>query len=51
MCFRQPMLATLFYDDVVRKYFLPIAESFRAQMPSCSRFRIRAEDTIRFVTN
>ena len=48
LCVRQPMLATLFYDDVVRK-MLPVAELFRAQLPSCNRFRIRAEDTVRFV--
>jgi len=49
LCFRQPMLATLFYDDVVRKYLLPMAEVFRVQLPSCNRFQIRAEDTILFV--
>ena len=48
LCVRQPMLATLFYDDVVRKCLLPMAESLRAQLPTCNRFQIRAEDTIRF---
>ena len=49
LCFRQPMLATLFYDDVVRKYLLPMAEAFRVQLPSCNRFQISCgrHDSIR----
>ena len=51
LCYRQPLLATLFYDDIVREYLLPVAELYRLQLPSCERFEIREENTIRFVAD
>jgi len=51
LCHRNPMLATLFYEDVIKELLLPMAEQFRVQLPSCSRFQISDEDTIRFVAD
>jgi hypothetical protein len=51
LCVQQPLLATLFYEDVFRNLLLFPAEFLRLQLPSCTRFRIRERDTIRFVTD
>jgi hypothetical protein len=50
LCYRQPFLATLFYEDVFRNMLL-VAELLRIQLPHCRRFLIRAEDTVRFVVD
>jgi hypothetical protein len=49
LCYKQPVLATLFYEDVFRNFLLRIAELLRIQVPACSRFQIREADTIRFI--
>jgi hypothetical protein len=48
LCFTHPLLATMFYDDIARKILLT-AELYRVQLPSCTRFRIREDETIKFV--
>jgi len=50
LCYRQPFLATLFYEDVFRDMLL-VAELLRIQLPGCRRFQIRAGDTVRFVAD
>ena len=49
LCFQQPFLATLFYEDVFRSMLLMVTELLRLQVPSCDRFQIRENDTIRFI--
>jgi hypothetical protein len=49
LCYKQPVLATLFYEDVFRNFVLGPAEQLRLQVPGCSRFQIREADTIRFI--
>ena len=50
LCYQQPFLATLFYEDVFRDILL-IAEFLRLQVPNCDRFRIRENETIRFIAD
>jgi hypothetical protein len=49
LCYKQPFLATFFYEDVFRNFLLQTAELLRMQVPGCSRFQIREADTIRFI--
>lgn len=51
LCFQQPFLATLFYEDVFRSMLLRVAELLRLQVPSCDRFQIREKDTVRFIAD
>jgi hypothetical protein len=49
LCYRQPFLATLFYEDVFTSMVLRVSELLRDQISRCERFRILESDTIRFV--
>lgn len=49
LCYQQPLIATFFYEDVFRDFLLRVAELLRMQLPACSRFQIREEDTIQFI--
>jgi hypothetical protein len=51
LCYQQPFLATLFYEDVFRMIVLRMAELMRLQLPSCTRFRIREDETIQFIAD
>ena len=51
LCYKQPFLATLFYEDVFRDFLLMPTELLRIQVPSCRRFQIREGDTIRFIAD
>ena len=51
LCSKQPFLATIFYEDLLRDYVLDTAEHLREQAPTCTRFRIRADQTIKFVAD
>jgi hypothetical protein len=49
LCYDQPFLATLFYEDVCENILLRIAELLRFQVPRCERFHIKENETIRFI--
>jgi N-acyl-D-aspartate/D-glutamate deacylase len=51
LCYQNPFLATLFYEDVFRSMLLRVAELLRLQVPSCDRFHIRECETIRFIAD
>jgi len=51
LCYQQPFLATLFYEDVFRNILLRVAELLRLQVPSCDRFHIPECETIRFIAD
>lgn len=51
LCQKQKFLATLFYPDVFESLILFPAEYLRLQLPSCERFQIRENDTVRFIWN
>jgi len=51
LCYQQPFLSTLFYEDVFRNIVLMLTGLLHVQVPSCDRFKIRYSDTIRFIVD
>ena len=48
LCYQQPFLATLFYEDVFRNILLHLTSNLYLQVPSCRRFKIDNGDMINF---
>jgi hypothetical protein len=48
LCYKQPFLATLFYEDVFRSILLNLTSQLYLQVPSCRRFKIRESEMINF---
>lgn len=48
LCYQQPFLATLFYEDVFRNILLHLTSNLYLQVPSCRRFKIASGDMINF---
>ncbi|HEY7329497.1 MAG TPA: hypothetical protein VH592_17795 [Gemmataceae bacterium] len=48
LCYKQPFLATLFYEDVFRNILLNLTSQLYLQIPSCRRFKIRECEMINF---